>query len=119
MTCEQSDRSALHEEIRFAKKQQWAITAYVMALLGAAFAIADAAEPPLEVWEKAVGSLFAVIAVGVGCWLLYQLQNHLRDTQLRLNLSDNDPWGRGTEVLYSLEASLFLSCVVVIYFLWR
>jgi SNF family Na+-dependent transporter len=126
MSDEQSGRgnsailesAMLEEELRFAKKQQWNVAAAVVALLGAIFAIANATED-LQTWEQFVASLMAALAAGIGCWWLWRLQNHLRDTRLRIDPKDRNPWHRGWDVLYPLLGTLLISAIVVIYFLWR
>jgi hypothetical protein len=113
------DRQTHFEELRFAKKQQWNVAAYVMALLGAMFSIAHAAEPPLQNCEKWLGSLFAALAAMVGAYLLYSLQSHLQTTRRRINPRDDDAFHRGTDVLYPLQVTLLIGAAVVIRFFWR
>src|SRR5262249_58828750 len=63
-------KGALLEEIRFAKRKQWTITAAVVALIAGAY---SAVQPRAFSDLEKVGATILVIVVMAGgiCWLLY------------------------------------------------
>jgi hypothetical protein len=91
-------KAALLEEIRFAKRQQWTITAAVVALIAGAYSIA-VEKQSLAPWEKAVAAILIVIVVVAGIYWLLDLQGHLYRTRLRIDPYDPDPWWRGSEII--------------------
>jgi len=113
------DRAARFEELKFAKRQQWAVVTSALTLLGAIFAIAHNADPPLADWEKRIGSLFVIGVAAFGIVFLGSLQKHLRDTRRALDPNGADAWLRGGLVVASLMAIVLFSAIVVGWFLWR
>src|SRR5262249_33519269 len=87
-------KAAVLEEIRFAKRQQWTITAAVVALIAGAYSI----EKSLDHWEQAVAAILIVVVVIGGIYWLIDLQHHLYRTRLRIDPYDPDPWWRGADV---------------------
>jgi hypothetical protein len=66
------------EELRFAKRQQWAVAIATLTFIAGAFHMAHNVEPPLAFWEKFVATqLISIVAIG-GSYLLFKLQFHLR-----------------------------------------
>jgi hypothetical protein len=51
------------EELRFWKRQQWAVTAYAIALIAGAFHMSQSLKP-LARWEKAVAMIIAFLRRG-------------------------------------------------------
>jgi hypothetical protein len=110
------DRPAYLEELRFAKRQQWYVAASTVGLDAGVLTALRGLQ--LDCIEKSVITFFVVgIAFG-SVWLLWKLQNHLRDTRLTLNSDDANPLTRGMEIVVALAVVVFLSAVAVIYLLW-
>jgi len=63
------DRAALFEELRFLKRQQWAIATSAVTLLGAVFAISRSVE--LTMIEKGMATVFLILIAGFGVTFLY------------------------------------------------
>jgi hypothetical protein len=107
------------EELRFAKRQQWAVAIATITFIAGAFHMAHTVKPPLALWEKhAVTVLVSIVAVG-GSALLFKLQGHLRDTRLVIYTSDTSPWWRGADIIIGLATVLIISAIAVCYSLWR
>ena len=110
-------KAALLEELRFAKRQQWTITAAVVALIAGAYTIAE--KQSLAPWEKAVAAiLIVVVVIGGICWLC-DLQRHLHVTRLRLDRWDRDPWWRGADIASGMMGAMIISAIAVCYLLLR
>jgi hypothetical protein len=110
-------RAAHMEELRFWKKQQWAVAGAAIALIAGAIPLSQNMKP-LACWEKAVASLLVLSVAGGGGWLIWRLQKSLRDTRLVLYPTDPDP-KRGKDVVIVLWGALLISAVAVIYSVWR
>jgi hypothetical protein len=110
--------AALLEELRFAKRQQWAVTIAGITLIAGAFHIAGVKQP-LGFWEKVGATGFIWFVVIGGCWLLYKLQCHLRSTRLVINWRDKTAWQRGADVVIAMMIALTLSAIAVCYSFWR
>jgi hypothetical protein len=108
-------KAALLEELRFAKRQQWTITAAVVALIAGAYGI----EKSLDPWEKAVAAILIVVVVIGGIYWLIDLQRHLYGTRLRIDPYDPDPWWRGADVASGMGGAMVISAIVVCYLLLR
>jgi hypothetical protein len=111
--------AARFEEIRFLKRQQWSVATYALTLLGAIFAIARVADPPLTLLEKIFGSSFVIGVAAFGISILWLLQTSLTGTRLVLDGKDAGAWFRGRPIAWSLTAIVFFSAAVVGWFLWR
>jgi uncharacterized membrane protein len=109
-------KAALWEELRFAKRQQWTITAAVVALIGGAYSIASG---ELEDWEKAVITILIVAAIIGGIYWLFDLQGHLYRTRLVIDPYDREAKHRGLEIVYGMVGAMILSAIVVCYLLLR
>src|SRR5712691_5091243 len=103
------------EELRFAKRQQWTITAAVVALIAGAYSIAKSLAP----WEKAVATILVVVAVVAGIYWLFDLQRHLYRTRLVIDRWDPNPWWRGSEIVNGMAGAMIISAIVVCYLLLR
>src|SRR5215510_1609056 len=102
-------KAALWEELRFAKRQQWTITAAVVALIGGAYSLTEKLGP----WEKvAATALITVIVVG-GIYWLFDLQRHLRRTRLVIDPYDREARHRGSEIVYGMMGAMVISAIVV------
>ena len=72
-------KAALLEEIRFAKRQQWTITAAVVGLIAGAYTIA-VEKQSLDPWEQAIAAILVVVVAFGGIYWLIDLQRHLYRT---------------------------------------
>jgi hypothetical protein len=110
---EKIDRAARHEEVRFLKRQQWAVTTAGVVLFGAFLAIIR--NHDMSVWEKHLAVLLIVVAVGAGCFFLDDLQNGLANVRRALDPHDREAATRGGEILGLHKAILVASAVVVVW----
>jgi len=90
-------KAALWEELRFAKRQQWTITAAVVALIGGAYTLAGR-EDRLDDLEKSVAAILIAAVVVAGIYWLSDLQRHLRITRLVSDPYDREAGRRGLEI---------------------
>jgi uncharacterized membrane protein len=111
-------KAALLEELRFAKRQQWTITAAVVALIAGAYTIV-VEKQSLDLWEEAVAALLIVIVVAGGIYWLIDLQGHLYRTRLAIDRWDPSPWWRGSEIVSGMAGAMIISAIVVCYLLLR
>jgi len=112
------DRPQLFEELRFAKKQQWAVATAAVTLLAAMFALQHSAAPPpdgLGNKEKVAFGIVVTLVATFGCIFLIMLQRYIRETRLRLNASDRDALIRGLSIAGVLIAVIVLSAASVLY----
>ena len=108
-------KAALLEELRFAKRQQWTITAAVVALIAGAYSIAKSLAP----WGKAVAAILIGVVVVAGIYWLIDLQGHLHRTRLVIDRWDPNPWWRGGELVSGMIGAMIISAMVVCYLLLR
>jgi len=102
------------EELRFAKRQQWAVT--VVTLIAGAYSMVQ----PLGPWEKRVAIRLIWIVVAGGWYLLCSLQCHLRNTRLAIDPDDRYPLLRGADVVIGMVGVIIISAGAVCYsLLWR
>ena len=107
------------EELRFAKRQQWAITAAVIAFIAGAFHMAHTVKQPLACWEKWASTIFVIGVAAGGIVMLFRLQGHLRRTRLVIDWRDKGPWWRSAEIIIGLAIVLSISAAAVCYSFWR
>jgi hypothetical protein len=120
MAIDSTIKAAYLEELRFAKRQQWAVAIAAITLIAGAFHIAhNIKEPLLICWETLGITLLVCGVAGGGCWLLWKLQHHLRRIRLHIDPLDKTPFLRGSEVAFGLGFALIISAVAVSYSLWR
>jgi hypothetical protein len=110
---EKIDRAARHEEVRFLKRQQWAVTTAWVVLFGAFLAIIR--NHDMSVWEKHLAVLLIVVAVGAGCFFLDDLQNGLANVRRALDPHDREAATRSGEILGLHKTILVASAVVVVW----
>jgi ABC-type branched-subunit amino acid transport system permease subunit len=111
-------KAAIWEELRFVKRQQWTITAAVVALIGGAYTLAGR-EDRLDDLEKSVAAiLITVVVIGAIYWLR-DLQRYLHRTRLVTDPDDRKAEHRGLEIAYGMRGAMILSAVVVCYLLLR
>ena len=111
---EKIDRAAWHEEVRFLKKQQWAVaTAGVVLLSGLLAAIRD-------YHLTALDKFIVMVVVGLGVWcgwfFLDDLQCGLARVRRALDPADREAATRGGNIVNLHEAILVASAAVVV--LW-
>src|SRR5262249_53074133 len=110
-------KAALLEELRFAKRQQWTITAAIVALIAGAY---SAVQPlALSDLEKVGATILIVVVVAGGIYWLIDLQGHLYRTRLRIDRYDPNPRWRGSEIVSGMAGAMILSAAVVCYLFWR
>ena len=118
---EKIDRAAFHEEVRFYKKQMWAIATAGVVLLGALLAaVRDVnGERPVPLLDKFVA--VAIIAAGVWCgWhYLESLRRGLADVRRALNPNDWGAEDRGRDIVRLHKAILVGSAVVVVWAIYK
>jgi hypothetical protein len=114
-TNDDEDRAQRFEELRFAKKQQWAVATAVVTLLGAIFALQHAADAGPSPREKVALAVIITLIATLGCSFLVMLQNYMRDTRRLLDPRDQDAWLRGTSILGVLIGVIILSAFSVLY----
>jgi hypothetical protein len=103
--------SIFHEELRFAKKQQWTVTIATLTLIGAILPIASYLNI-VKFWEKVVGVGVALLLAAGGCYLVYRLQCHLRDTRIGIDPADRDAWRRGIEIMWGVKIAMVVGAIV-------
>jgi hypothetical protein len=93
-------RAGYMEELRFLKRQQWAVIIAAITLTAGAFHMAQSVMPPPVGWEKTVATnILSFVAVG-GVWLLYDLQRSLEATRKVLDPNDKNPFSRGMPIVF-------------------
>jgi hypothetical protein len=106
------------EELRFAKRQQWAVAIATITFVAGAFHMAHNVEPAPNLCEKLVTTILVSIASIAGSAMIVKLQYHLRTTRLAIDPNDSTPW-RGLDVVIGLIIALIISAAAVCYSLWR
>ena len=107
------DRAARHEEVRFLKKQQWAVATAGILLLGAL--LATIRNMHMTVLDKFLAVVLIAIGVYAGWLFLDDLQYGLADVRRWLDSADRDAATRGREILYLHKFILVASAVVVVW----
>jgi hypothetical protein len=110
-------KAAYLEELRFAKRQQWTITAAVVALIAGAYSVAHQSLALCAENVVAAGLIWIVVAGGI--YWLFDLQGHLRRTRLIIDPYDDTAQRRGSEIVYGMAGALMLSAVIVCYLLFH
>jgi hypothetical protein len=113
-----AQRASDHEEVRFTKKQQWAVTAAGMGIMLALYTTAKQAAS-VGANERLV-VLGLILITPLAClWFLWSLQEHLSEVRLRLDPDDKDPFGRGADILAIFAGVLFIGSFLFGYALYR
>ena len=74
-------RAGYMEELRFAKRQQWAVATAAIALIAGVYHLGDGIKPPLTAYEKLAVMLAILGVTAGGIWLvLFDIQNHIAST---------------------------------------
>ena len=125
----------LFEEMKFAKRQQWTVSNYMLLLLAAIFGVGATLKSTIASPEKHVLSVLVVFIVGAGWYFLIDLQRYL--TELRERIQDieatfdevdqdllqvreyKSPGRRGLPFTAMMIAAITVAGVVVTYGVWR
>lgn len=124
-------RSALEEEIRFIKKQEWYVATAAITLIGALYAVLHTISPTNA--EKVVATVLVTLAAACASNVLVSLHDHLSAKRKDVaevikkdpsedpseKKDDPNPWRRGVEIPIALVAAVVASAAVVIYAWWR
>src|SRR5690242_2567179 len=92
------DRAARHEEVRFLKKQQWAVAAAGVLLLGAL--LAALRNMHLTALDRFLAVVLIALGVYAGWLFLDDLQYAVVDVRRWLDPADRDAATRGREILH-------------------
>jgi hypothetical protein len=106
---EKIDRAAWHEELRFYKKQQWAVATAGVILFGGLLTIARNVR--ITALDKFLVLILIALAVSAGWFVLDHLQESVG--RLRRALDPTDTAIHGREILSFVKSILFASGLVV------
>jgi hypothetical protein len=112
---EKIDRAAKHEEVRFLKKQQWAVAAAGVILLGGFLATMRSEQMHVTPWEKILAVTLVAAGVWAGWFFLDDLQKGLANVRLDMNPNDHDAWTRGLRIVRLHKGILVASALVVVW----
>jgi uncharacterized membrane protein len=107
------DRAARHEEVRFLKKQQWAVATAGVLLLGAL--LATIRNIHMTVLDKFLAVVLIALGVYAGWLFLDDLQYSLAAVRRWLDPADHDAATRGREIVHLHKLILVASAVVVVW----
>jgi hypothetical protein len=111
---EKIDRAAWHEEVRWLKNQQWAVTTAGVVLFGA-FLTTLRNVQHMTALEKFLAVVLIALGVWAGWFYLDSLQNGLAGVRRALDRDDPNPAERGDDILGLHKAILIASAVVVVW----
>lgn len=106
------ERSVLHEELRFAKKQQWYVAASAVALNAGILAFVKGITfSGIELLVM----VFCVLLIGAGgVAIVLQLQDHMHRKRRELDQNDTD-WTHPGDVIVPLSALIVASALIGLY----
>lgn len=110
-------RASDHEERRFAKKQQWAVTAAGLGIMLALYTAAT--NTPLGSNESVIVSGLILITPLACIYFLWSLQEHLSKVRLALNPNDKRAFRRGLDILGIFAVILIIGSALFWYALHR
>jgi len=124
----------LFDEMKFAKRQQWTVTNYMLLLVGAVLGV-GAALKSLTAFEKHALSVLVIFIVGAGWYFLIDLQRYLKELRGRIqgieasfDEVDQDllqvreyksPGRPGLPFTVMMIAAITVAGIVVVYGVWR
>jgi hypothetical protein len=107
------DRAAQHEEVRFLKKQQWAVAAAGVVLLGGL--LAAVRNEHLTPLDRFLAVMFIAVGIWAGWFFLENLQDGLAQVRRSLDPSDHDAATRGREIVNLHKLILIGSGLIVVW----
>jgi hypothetical protein len=110
---EKIDRAARHEEVRFLKKQQWAV-ATAGAVLSGAF-LATVSNYHMTPLDRFLAVLLMAVGVWAGWFFLDDLQCGLARVRRALDPADHEAATRGSKIVNLHRAILIASALVVVW----
>jgi len=113
---EKIDRAAWHEEVRFYKKQQWAVATAGVVLCGGFVAAINNLH--FKMTEKIVAMVIIAVGAGIGGYVIDKLQSDLANVRRKLDPSDRKAKTRGIEIVHFQRAILTLSATFVFWILF-
>jgi hypothetical protein len=124
----------LFDEMKFARRQQWTVTNYMLLLLGAIFGVGVALKSITPV-EKHVLWVLEVFIVGAGAYFLIDLQRYMKDLRERIQSIEasfdeadrilldvkeyKSPGLRSLPFTVMMLTAIAVAAIVVGYALWR
>jgi len=116
-----AERASKHEENRFAKKQQWAVTAAGVGIMYALYSGVGAANAVKKLeTPECTAVIILIAAVPLACiYFLLSLQCHLARVRLDLDPNDETPFSRGLPILAIFAGLLVITAGLVLYALHR
>ena len=114
---EKIDRAAFHEEVRFYKKQQWAVATAGVVLLGAF--LATVSDVHMTALDKFLAVVLIALGVCAGGYFLDSLQTGLAEVRRRLDPSDSSAATRGLDIVYLHKTILVGSALVVVWAVFK
>jgi hypothetical protein len=124
------------EEMRFAKKQQWTVTNYLLVLLGALLGVGITLKAfTITNFEKHALAVLVVCVVAAGWYFLVDLQRYLKKLRVRIQdiedtFDDDDkkllrvekyesPGLRGMPFTVMMITAITIAGLVLLWVVWR
>jgi len=124
----------LFDELKFAKRQQWTVTNYMLLLLGALLGVGIALKS-ITSFERHVLWIIEVFVVGAGAYFLIDLQRYMKELRERIQSIESSfdeadrillevkeyksPGLRGLPFTAMMLTAITVAAIVVGYALWR
>ena len=108
---EKIDRAAWHEELRFYKKQQWAVATAGVVLLGAF--LTSVRNMHITALDKFFATILIFLAAWAGWFVLDDLQEGIGKVRRALDPGDPGAAIRGADLL-ALQKSILVATAVVV-----
>jgi len=125
---------ALFDELKFARRQQWTVTNYMLLLLGALLGVGVALKS-ITSFERHVLWIIEVFVVGAGAYFLIDLQRYMKELRERIQSIESSfdeadrillevkeyksPGLRGLPFTAMMLTAITVAAIVVGYALWR
>ncbi len=101
--------------MRFLKRQQWAVAAAGVILLGGFLATIRSDQMHVTLFEKILAVTLIAAGVWAGWFFLEDLQKGLANVRRDLNPDDHEAWTRGLEIVCLHKGILVASALVVVW----
>jgi len=112
------DRASFPEEVRFYKKQQWAVATAGVVLLGAFLATIKDVQH-MTTLDKIGAVVLITLGVCTGGYFLDSLQSGLANVRRTLDPSDSCAATRGLDIVYLHKTILVGSALVVVWAVFK